>query len=102
MDVIGSMETTTAKKTPRPCREYPTTGSGPYGILGDLESRTSVLKVKELASIFRVSEDAIYDLADQGTIPSFTIGKQRRFDSKTVAYWLRKKDPTFAMAVKTA
>jgi excisionase family DNA binding protein len=69
-----------------------------YGILDDLETRTGVLKVKEIADILRVSEDAIYDLADQGTIPSFTVGKQRRFDPKTVAYWIRKKDPTFAQA----
>lgn len=73
-----------------------------YGILDDLETRTGVLKVKELAAIFRVSEDAIYDLADEGTIPSFTIGKQRRFDPKTVAFWIRKKDPTFALAAKAA
>jgi excisionase family DNA binding protein len=74
----------------------------PYSVLEDLESRTGLLKVKEMAEIFRVSQDAIYDLADQGTIPSFTIGKQRRFDPKTVAYWIRKKDPTFALAAKAA
>jgi excisionase family DNA binding protein len=73
-----------------------------YSILEDLESRTGVMKVKELASVLRVSEDAIYDLADQNAIPSFTVGKQRRFDPKTVAYWLRKKDPTFAQAAKAA
>jgi excisionase family DNA binding protein len=73
-----------------------------YSILDDLETRTSVLKVKELVDILRVSQDAIYDLSDQGVIPSFTIGKQRRFDPKTVAYWIRKKDPTFAQAAKAA
>jgi excisionase family DNA binding protein len=73
-----------------------------YSILEDLESRTGVMKVKELANLFRVSEDAIYDLADQNAIPSFTIGKQRRFDPKTVAYWIRKKDPNFALAEKAA
>lgn len=73
-----------------------------YSLLEDLESRNSVLKVKEMAIILRVSEDAIYDLAVEGTIPSFTIGKQRRFDPSTVAYWLRKKDPTFALAAKAA
>lgn len=73
-----------------------------YSILDDLETRKSVLKVKELADILRVSQDAIYDLADQGAIPSFTIGKQRRFDPKTVAYWIRKKDPMFAQAAKAA
>jgi len=73
-----------------------------YSILEDLESRTGVLKVKELAAILRVSEDAIYDLANQNGIPSFTIGKQLRFDPKTVAYWIRKKDPTFALALKAA
>jgi excisionase family DNA binding protein len=71
-----------------------------YSILEDLESRAAVMKVKELANVFRVSEDAIYDLADQNAIPSFTIGKQRRFDPKTVAYWIRKKDPNFALAAK--
>ena len=39
-----------------------------YSILEDLESRTGVMKVKELANVFRVSEDAIYDLADQNAI----------------------------------
>jgi excisionase family DNA binding protein len=73
-----------------------------YSILDDLESRTGVLKVKELAAILRVSEDAIYDLADDGSIPNFTIGKQRRFCPQTVAYWLRKKDPTFAQAARAA
>jgi excisionase family DNA binding protein len=66
-----------------------------YSILDGLETRTSVLKVEELADILRVSQDTIYDLSDQGAIPSFAIGKQRRFDPKTVAYWIRKKDPTF-------
>jgi len=73
-----------------------------YSILDDLESRTGVLKVKELAIILRVSEDAVYDGSGDGGIPSFTVGKQRRFDPQTVAYWLRKKDPTFAQAAKAA
>jgi excisionase family DNA binding protein len=73
-----------------------------YSILDDLEGRTSVLKVKELAAILRVSEDAVYDLASDRSIPSFSVGKQIRFDPKAVGYWLRKKDPTFALAAKAA
>jgi excisionase family DNA binding protein len=73
-----------------------------YSLLDDLESRTTILKVKELATLLRVSEDAIYDLADEGTIPAFTIGKQRRFDPKMIAWWLRKKDPHYAQAARTS
>ena len=73
-----------------------------YSILDDLESRSCVLKVKELAVILRVSEDAVYDGAEDGSIPSFTFRKQLRFDPQTIAYWLRKKDPTFALAAKAA
>jgi excisionase family DNA binding protein len=73
-----------------------------YCVLEELEQWTTVLKVKDLARILRVSEDCIYDMADEGSIPSFTVRKQRRFNPKTVAYWLRKKDPTFALAMKAA
>ena len=58
--------------------------------------------MKELAEVLRVSEDAVCDLADQGSIPSFAVGKQRRFDPKTVAYWIRKKDPYFTLAAKAS
>jgi hypothetical protein len=38
-----------------------------YRVLEELEQWTTVLKVKELARIRRVSEDCIYDMADEGS-----------------------------------
>ena len=73
-----------------------------YNILSDLEQRTTVLTVREVAEILRVSEDLIYDLAKQRAIPVFPVGKQRRFDPAALAHWVRKKDPTFGQLPKAS
>jgi excisionase family DNA binding protein len=76
-------------------------GEDAYSILDDLETRKGVLKVKEVAELLRVSQDSIYDLVDNRRIPAFYVGSQIRFDPKTIAFWLRKKDPTFVKAATT-
>ena len=76
-------------------------GEDAYSILDDLETRKGVLNVRDVAEIFRVSQDSIYDLAGSRRIPSFSIGRQIRFDPKTIAFWLRKKDPTLIKAAIT-
>ena len=62
-----------------------------YSVMEELETRKGVLKVKEVAELFRISVDAVYDGAAKGRIPSFSIGNQIRFDPRTLALWLRKK-----------
>ena len=49
------------------------------------------LGVKDLASIFGVTEATIYKQARQGTIPSFRIGTLVRFDPKLVCEWYEKQ-----------
>ena len=66
-----------------------------YSVMDELETRKGVLKVREVAELFRVSQDSVYDMVDKRRIPSFSIGSQIRFDPRTLALWLRKKDPTF-------
>ena len=73
-----------------------------YDVLAELESHRSVLTVNEVAALLRVSKFTVYRMAEKNQIPSMLIGGSRRFNPKSLGYWLRKKDPTLAKASKVA
>ena len=73
-----------------------------FDILSELENTRTVLKVDEVAALFRVSKFTIYRMAEKNEIPSMLIGGSRRFNPKTLGYWLRKKDPMLALASRSA
>lgn len=56
-----------------------------------LESRQEALTVQEVAEILGVSDKHIYEMAADGTLPSFHVGRSIRLDPQDVADWLRKK-----------
>lgn len=58
-----------------------------------LETREEALDVHQVAELLKVSERHIYELAANGSLPAFRVGKVIRFDSQDVADWLRKKRP---------
>lgn len=59
-----------------------------------LESREEALDVHQVAELLKVSERHIYELAANGSLPAFRVGKVIRFDPQDVADWLRRKKPT--------
>jgi excisionase family DNA binding protein len=71
-----------------------------FDLLTELENRTEVLTVDEVAALFRVSKFTIYRMVKRKQIPSLLIGGSRRFNGKTLGYWLRKKDPMLAAAAR--
>jgi excisionase family DNA binding protein len=56
-----------------------------------LKSRTSALKVAEVAELLGVTPQHIYKMAASGRIPSFRISGSVRFDPDEVASWLKEK-----------
>lgn len=72
-----------------------TQGSG-NDILATLESWQGQLMAGDVASLFNVTPSTIYRMAAGNRIPSYRIGKCLRFNPKTLAAWLKKKDPDFA------
>src|SRR5215470_2385917 len=56
-----------------------------------LEGRKEALDVHQMAELLKVSEQHVYELAADGSLPSFRVGKAVRFDPQDIADWLRKK-----------
>jgi excisionase family DNA binding protein len=61
-----------------------------------LESREKALTVRETAELLGVSDKHIYELAADGTLPAFHVGRSVRLDPQDVADWLRRRKPIFA------
>lgn len=59
-----------------------------------LESREEALDVHQVAELLKVSARHIYELAANGSLPAFRVGKVIRFDPQDVADWLRRKKPS--------
>jgi excisionase family DNA binding protein len=59
-----------------------------------LEGLKEALDVHQMAELLSVSERHIYELAADGSLPSFRVGKTVRFDPQDIANWLRKKKPS--------
>ena len=58
-------------------------------LIESLEHRTSVLRAREVAGLFRVTPQHIYKMAAKGSIPCFKVAGAIRFDPKALAIWLR-------------
>jgi excisionase family DNA binding protein len=54
-------------------------------LVESLRSRTSALKVAEIARILGVTPQQIYQMAASGSIPSFRVRGSLRFDPDEVA-----------------
>jgi excisionase family DNA binding protein len=63
-------------------------------LLEQLASRSSALKVNEVAEMFGVTPQHIYKMAASGQLPSFRVAGAVRFDPQDLANWLMKKSPT--------
>lgn len=63
-------------------------------LIETLESREEALNVRQVAELLGVSDKHIYELAAQGKLPAFRVGKAVRFDPQDVADWLRKRKPS--------
>ena len=59
-----------------------------------LEGLKEALDVHQMAELLSVSKRHIYELAADGSLPSFRVGKAVRFDPQDIADWLRKKKPS--------
>lgn len=63
----------------------------PMSIKEKIGSFSKAMQAKDLAGIFGVTKDLIYEQARLGTIPSFRIGTAVRFDPKRVSEWYDKQ-----------
>jgi excisionase family DNA binding protein len=49
-----------------------------------------VLTIKEVAQYLRLSEAKVYEMARNGSIPAFRIGKSWRFQRDSLMAWIRR------------
>ena len=56
-----------------------------------IECTPHALTVRELMTILRVSDQTIYRMCADQTIPFFLVRGSYRFDPKEIAEWLRKR-----------
>jgi len=59
-----------------------------------LETWGGALTVQQVAELLGVSDKHIYELAADGALPAFRVGRAIRFDPQDLADWLRKKKPS--------
>jgi len=50
-----------------------------------------VLKLKDLASLLKVSEKTVYSMAQSGELPAFKVRGQWRFSRKDIDGWIEKQ-----------
>jgi len=62
-------------------------------LIESLEHRTSVLRARDVATLFQVTPQHIYKMAAKGAIPCFRVAGAIRFDPKALAIWLRRRMP---------
>ena len=55
-----------------------------------LEGRRKALKVHEVAELLEVSKQHVYEMAADGSLPAFQVGRSIRIDPQDLADWLRK------------
>jgi excisionase family DNA binding protein len=60
-------------------------------LIKQIESKSSALKVSEVARLLEVTPQRIYDLAARGLIPCFRVGGAIRFDPQELALWLKER-----------
>lgn len=49
------------------------------------------LTVPEVMAALKIGRSTVYDLLRSGVLPSFTIGRSRRFDADDVAAYIRAR-----------
>jgi len=81
---------------PEPHR--PGWASSTYSILEALDQATSALTILEVATLFQVSDKTIRRMVTRREIPSILIGGHRRFDPRTLRWWVTKRSPEMARA----
>jgi len=50
-----------------------------------------VLKLKDLASLLKVSEKTVYSMAQSGELPAFKVRGQWRFARKDIDHWIESQ-----------
>ena len=63
----------------------------PMSVKERIGSFERAMQAKELAAIFGVTKDLIYEQARLGIIPSFRIGTAVRFDPRAVCDWFDRQ-----------
>lgn len=74
-----------------------------YSIVEEIESHKGLLTVNDMARIFDVSSNVIYKAIDDGKIPTLIVpfgGK--RFDPKTILFWIRKQNPILNLVQRSS
>ena len=71
-----------------------------FSILEEVEKLSGLLDAKQVAALFKIKAQTVYEMAASKDIPSFKLGGSLRFDPRSLGYWLRKKDPTLAKAMR--
>jgi excisionase family DNA binding protein len=56
----------------------------------DAQLDTDVMTIKEVAQYLRLSEAKVYEMARDGTIPAFRVGKSWRFQRDLLMDWIRR------------
>lgn len=59
-------------------------------LASELERRTGLIAVPEMASILGLARSSLYDYVAAGRIPHVRIGSAIRFDPRVMAHWLRE------------
>jgi excisionase family DNA binding protein len=63
----------------------------PASIADQVECTPHALNVRDLMVILRVSDQTIYRMIADQTIPFLTVRNSYRFDPKQIAEWLRQR-----------
>jgi excisionase family DNA binding protein len=51
----------------------------------------SLMTVKEMAAMLRVSAQTLYKMLEQGEIPAVKVGSQWRFDREKIKDWMESQ-----------
>lgn len=64
----------------------------------DIQSVTikSLLTLKEVAGLLRLSPQTVYKMLDRGSIPAVKVGNQWRFEPDRIRAWLTDQDSNTA------
>ena len=72
-----------------------------YCILEEVEKAQGLLTVNQVAKLFGIAPQKIYDKVSNKEILSLRFAGSIKFDPKSLGYWLRKQDPTLAAAARS-
>jgi excisionase family DNA binding protein len=61
-----------------------------YTIMG----HSGILTLNELCRYLKIPKPTLYRLSENGTIPSFKVGKQLRFRKKAIDKWIDRQEVT--------